>query len=154
MRTFLRTLAATAALTAVVLGAGASTALAATDNASSASVARYVYDDDWCFDYGATYDCSVSHGTLSVTVTPDGREMARIHFKLAVTSFAASGAQIGSSRQTSFDRSVFVEGGLSSIFTVEHQRASGPGYDCAYGYKLKIVNYELVTERYTGPGCS
>lgn len=36
---------------------------------------------------------------------------------------------------------------------MEHTRASGDGFDCTYGYKLKIVDYELVTERYTGPGC-
>ena len=49
---------------------------------------------------------------------------------------------------------VFADGGQTSTFTVEHNRASGPGYDCSSGYRLKIVDYELMSERYTGPGCS
>ena len=153
MRTFLRSLAATTTLVVVLLGAGASSALAASPTGGPADTARYTFHDEWCFDYGTTYDCSIAHGTLAVTATPDGRDIARIHYRLSVTSFDASGVQIGSVRQSSFDRTVFADGGQDSTFTVEHTRASGEGFDCNSGYKLKIVDYELVTERYTGPGC-
>jgi hypothetical protein len=154
MRTLLRSLAATLALSAIVLGAGATTVLAASDNGNSAATYRYVFHDEWCFDQGATLDCSVADGTLSATYTPDGREIARIHYRLIVTTFDESGVQVGASRESSFDRTVFADGGQSSTFTVEHHRATGPGYDCRYGYRLRIVDYELVSERYTGPGCS
>jgi hypothetical protein len=154
MRTLLRTLAATLALSALVLGAGASTAFAASDQASPAQTYRYVFHDDWCFDQGATLDCSIADGVVTATVTPDGREIARIHYSLSVVTFDDNGVQVGASEMRSLDRTVFVAGGQSSFFTVEHHRAWGPGYDCAYGYKLSIVDYELVTERYTGPGCS
>lgn len=155
MRTLIRTIAATLALSALVLGGGASTAFAASDQASPAQTYRYVFNDEWCFDYGATYDCSVADGAVSATYTPNGRGIARIHFTISVDSFdATTDVQIGSSVKRSFDRSISVENGQSSSFSVEHVRASGPGYDCAYGYKLSIVDYELVSERYTGPGCS
>jgi hypothetical protein len=154
MRTILRTLAATLALSAIVLGSGATTVFAASDAGNGAATYRYVFHDEWCFDQGATLDCSIADGVVSATYTPDGREIARIHYRLTVTTFDESGVQVGASRQSSFDRTVFAEGGQSSTFTVEHHRAYGPGYDCSYGYKLKIVDYELVSERYTGPGCS
>lgn len=154
MRTLFRTLAATLALSALVLGAGAGSALATSDQASGAATYRYVFHDDWCFDQGATLDCSIADGVVSATYTPNGRGIARIHFSLSVATFDDNGVQVGASRMRSLDRSVSVEGGTSSTFTVEHHRAWGPGYDCAYGYKLSIVDYELVTERYTGPGCT
>ena len=154
MRTFLRTLAATAALTAVVLGAGASTAFAASDHADAAATYRYVFNDEWCFDQGDRLDCSVADGVVSATYTPDGRAVTRIHYSLAVTSFDDSGVQIGSSTERSYDRWITTEAGGQSVFTIEHHRVSGPGFDCTYGYKLSIVDYELVTERYTGPGCA
>jgi hypothetical protein len=103
MRTIIRTLAATAAPAALVLGTGASTALAASDPSAPASVARYDFGDSWCFDFGTQVDCTVTDGTLSVTTTPDGREIAQIHFREIVTSFDPDGTQIGTFKTTMFD---------------------------------------------------
>ena len=152
MRTLFRLLATTLALSAILL-AGAPAALAGSDSGNGASTTRYTFSDEWCFDFGSTVDCSVSRGTLTVTETPDGRDIARIHFKLSVTTYDANGVQIGASRLTSFDRTVFADGGQDSSFSVEHGKATGPGYDCVFGYRLKIVGYELISERYLGPGC-
>jgi len=155
MRTFFRTLAATAALAALVLGAGASTALAASDQATPAQTYRYVFHDEWCFDQGATTDCSIADGVVSATYTPGGAlGIVRIHYNLAVETFDEAGVQVGSSQERSFDRSIYADGGQTSTFTIERHRVSGDGGDCTYGYKLNIVNFELVTERYTGPGCN
>ncbi len=153
MRTFLRTLAATAALAALVLGAGASTALAA-GNPSSATVAHDEFDDAWCFDYGVQLDCTVAHGTLDVTITPDGREMGRIHFREFVTSYDPSGVQTGTFKISSFDRTVFADGGQTSTFTVSRFQGSGPYESCHGGYLLRIVDYEVQVEHFFGPHCS
>lgn len=149
----LRTLAATLAVSALLLGAGATSALAASDAGNSATTTRYTFADEWCFDFGTTVDCSVSRGSLTVTSTPDGRDIARIHYKLNVTTFDANGVQVGSVRQTSFDRTVYADGGQDSSFSIEHGKAVGDGYSCVFGYRLKIVGYELISERYLGPGC-
>jgi hypothetical protein len=154
MRLFLRTLTATAALAALVLGGGVSSALAASDQGNPAHLYRYVFHDEWCFDQGATLDCSVADGFVSSTTTPDGREIGRIHYSLEVTTYDQSGVQVGASSMRSFDRIVFTEGGQDSTFTIEHHRISGEGYDCSYGYRLSIVDYELRMEKYTGPGCN
>jgi hypothetical protein len=53
MRTFVRTLAATAALSVFLLGSAVSPAFAASPTGNSATVASYDFDDAWCFDYGA-----------------------------------------------------------------------------------------------------
>jgi hypothetical protein len=154
MRSFLRTLAATAALSALLLGAGASSALAASDQGNPAHTYRYVFHDEWCFDDGLTVDCSVADGVVSSTTSPSGRDVLRIHYQLDVTTFDEDGVQIGTSSETSFERWITVEEGSSSVFVVEHHRAAAEGVDCAYGYELKIVDYELQMERYTGPGCN
>ena len=151
MRTFLRTLAATAALTAILIGTAVPTALAAPGNA--ATVDRYEFDDAWCFDYGTSYDCSVVDGTLAVTITPDGREAARINFRMIVKSFDPSGVQIGSTRTVSFDKTVFADGGQDKTFSVSHTRAVGDFGTCVSTYVLKIVDYELQFEQLNGPGC-
>jgi hypothetical protein len=153
MRTLIRTLAATAVLTALVLGGAVSTVLAASPSADSATVERYDFDDAWCFDYGTSYDCSVVDATLAVTITPDGRDIARINFRMTVQSFDPSGVQIGSSRTVSFDKTVFADGGQDKTFSVSHTRAVGDFGTCVSTYLFKIVDYELQFETYTGPGC-
>jgi hypothetical protein len=153
MRIILRALAATAAVAALVLGTGASTVLAAGASAPAA-VAHYEFDDAWCFDFGVQLDCTVSHGSLDVTVTPDGREMARIHFRELVTSYDPSGVQIGTFKTSSFDRTVFADGGQDSTFSVSRYQGSGPYESCHGGYLLKIVDYEVQVEHFSGPHCS
>ena len=153
MRTFLRTFAATAVLTALVLGTAVSTALAASPSASSARVERYDFDEAWCFDYGTSYDCSVVDAFLTVTITPDGRETGRIHFRMDVQSFDPSGVEIGSSRTVSFDKTVFADGGQDKSFGVSHTRAVGDFGTCVATYLFKIVDYQLQFEQFAGPGC-
>jgi len=153
MTSLLRVLAVTAAIGALVLG-GASTALAAAPNGSAASVARYEFDDEWCFDYGTSYDCSVVDGTLFVTTTPDGRDIARITFRELVKSYTPDGTQIGSTRIVAFDRTVFADGGQDQTFSVTHTRATGDFGTCISTYQFKIVDYEVLVDRYLGPGCN
>jgi hypothetical protein len=152
MRTLLRTVAVAAAL-AAALGAGASTALAASPTGNSSSVERYNFDESWCFDYGTYYDCSTVEANLMVTITPDGRNLARIHFREEVQSFSPSGVQIGSTRIVAFDRTVFANGGQDKTFSVSHTRAVGDFGSCVSTYLIKIVDYELQFEQYVGPGC-
>ena len=154
MRTFVRILAATAVLTALVLGSAVTTVLAASPTGTSATVARYDYDEAWCFDYGTSHDCSVVDATLFVTITPDGRNLARIHFREEVKSFDPSGVQIGSTRVVALDRTVFANGGQDKTFSVSHTRAVGDFGTCVSTYVLKIVDYELQYEKYNGPGCN
>ena len=153
MRTLFRTLAATAVLMALVLGTAVSTVLAASPSTNSATVQRYDYDAAWCFDYGTSYDCSVVDAFLAVTITPDGRETGRIHFRMNVQSFDPSGAQIGSTRTVSFDKTVFADGGQDKTFSVSHTRAVGDFGTCVSTYLFKIVDYDLQFEQFVGPGC-
>jgi hypothetical protein len=153
MRTLLRTVAVVAAL-AAALGAGATTALAASPSDNAASVERYNFDESWCFDYGTSYDCSTVEATLMVTTTPDGRDLARIHFREEVNRFDPSGVQIGSTQIVAFDRSVFASGGQDKTFSVSHTRAVGDFGTCISTYLLKIVDFELQYEKYNGPGCN
>ena len=153
MRILLRTVAVAAAL-AAVLGAGASTALAASATGNSASVARYDFDEAWCFDYGSSYDCSVVDGSLFVTITPDGREIGRIHFREVVKTYDPSGVQIGSTRVVALDRTVFADGGQNGTFSVSHTRAVGDFGTCVVTYLLRIVDYDVQIDKYAGPGCN
>jgi hypothetical protein len=153
MRIILRALAATAAVAALMLGTGASTALAAGDS-SPATVAHYEFGDAWCIDFGVQYDCTVTDGTMTVTITPDGRETALIHFRETVTSYDPSGVQIGTFKVMRFDRTVFSDGGQDSTFTVSRYQAFGPYETCHGSYLLRIVDYEVQVEHFYGPHCS
>jgi hypothetical protein len=152
MRTVLRALFATAAVAALALG-GASATLAASDKLP-AFTERYNFDDEWCFDQGDHTDCTVSHGDLVVTYTPNVRATARIHFRSNTISYDnASGAEIATSRTTSLDKSVYEDGFQSKTFEVEHTRYDGPLGTCVATYKLAIVDYEVIVDRFLGPGC-
>ena len=144
-------------LTALVVGLQASPINPSTPVARAAEPAqavRYVFDDEWCFDYGATYDCTVQRGALIVTVLPDGREIGRITFRQVVTSYDAAGNQIGQVRTTSFDKTVFADGGQDKTFSVSHVRAEGDWGSCTYTYLFKVVDYELQMDKYVGPDCA
>jgi hypothetical protein len=154
MGTLLRTLAATAALTGLLLGTAVSTVLAATPYPNAAFVERYEFDNAWCLDQGPWTDCSVVDAALAVTITPDDRHIARINFRMVVESFDHSGVQIGSSRTVSFDRTVFADGGQDETFSVSHTRSVGEFGTCVSTYLFKIVDYDLQFEQFNGPGCS
>ena len=154
MRTLIRALALIAAIGALVFG-GASAALASSpdDDGGGVSSDRPAYDDEWCFDYGSTYDCTVSHTAFMVTVSPDGRESGRITYRAVVTSFAAGGAQIGQVQTISMDRTVFGEGGQGSAFSVSHIHAAGEFGSCVSTSLFKVEDYELHRQTIAGPGC-
>lgn len=152
MRTFARTLAATAVLSALLLGTAVSTTLAASPTGNSATVTRYDFDDAWCFDYGDRYDCSVVDATLFVTTVPDGRDILRITFRELIESFDASGVQIGITRVNSFQRSVYADD-TDQNFSVTHTRAVGDWGSCVSTYLFKIVDFQVQMDKYTGPVC-
>jgi hypothetical protein len=154
VRTLIRALGLTAALAALVFG-GASAALGGSpdDDGGGVSSDRPVYDDEWCLDYGSTYDCTVSHTALMVTVSPDGRESGRITYRAVVTSFAAGGAQIGQVQTISMDRTVFAGGGQASAFSVSHTHAAGEFGSCVSTSLFKVEDYELHRETIAGAGC-
>ena len=155
MRTLIRAIALTAAIGALVFG-GASVALASSpneDDGGGVSSDRPGYDDEWCFDYGSTYDCTVAHTALMVSVTPDGRESGRIAYRAVVTSFAADGAQIGDAQTISMDRTFFAEDGRASAFSVSHTHAVGEFGSCVSTSKFTVEDYELHRETIVGPGC-
>lgn len=153
MRTLLRTLAATAVLSVLLLG-GTTSALAGSPSGNGATPERYDFDSEWCFDQGAWVDCTVVDAALFVTATPDGRVIARITFRQLTTSYDSTGAEIGTVRTVSFDRTVFAEGGQDSTFSVSHTRAVGDFGTCVTTYLFKVVDYEIEMDMYTGPGCS
>jgi hypothetical protein len=154
VRTRIRALTLTAAIVALVFG-GASSAFAGSpdDDGGGVSSDRPVHDDEWCFDYGSTYDCTVSHTALMVTVSPDGRESSRITYRAVVASFAAGGAQIGQAQTIWMDRTVFKEGGQASAFSVSHVHAAGDFGSCVSTSLFKVDDYELHRETIVGPGC-
>jgi hypothetical protein len=152
MRTFARTLAATAALSVLLLGLAVSTALAASPTGNGATVTSYDFDEEWCFDYGDGYDCSVVDATLFVATVPDGRDILRIHFRELTKSFDASGVQIGTSRVAAFQRSVYADD-TDQSFSVTHTRAAGDWGTCVSTYLFKIVDFQVQMDKYTGPGC-
>lgn len=152
MRTVLRALFATAAVAALVLG-GASAALASSDKLP-AFTERYEFGDEWCFDQGDYTDCTINHATMVVTYTPNVRATARIHFRSDTVSYDnVTGEQIATTKTRALDKSVYEDGFQSKTFVVEHTRYDGPLGTCVATYKLAIVDYELVVERYLGPGC-
>ena len=115
---------------------------------------RYEFGDDWCFDQGDYTDCTINHATMVVTYTPNVRATARIHFRSDTVSYDnVTGEQIGTTKTRALDKSVYVDGFQSKTFVVEHTRYDGPLGTCIATYKLSIVDYELVVERYLGPGC-
>ena len=156
MRTFARdlarTLAATAVLSALLLGSAVSTALAASPTDNAATVTRYDFDDAWCFDYGTSYDCSTIDATLFVTSTPDGRDIGRIHFRELTKSYDPSGVQIGTTRVAAFQRSVYADD-TDQNFSVTHTRAVGDFGTCMSTYRFKVVDFEVQMDKFTGPGC-
>ena len=72
---------------------------------------------------------------MTVTITPDGRETALIHFRETVTSYDPSGVQIGTFKVMRFDRTVFADGGQDSTFTVSRYQAFGP-----YGPAMEAIS--------------
>ena len=105
---------------------GASAALASSDKLP-AFTERYNFDDEWCFDQGDYTDCTVSHGDLVVTYTPNVRATARIHFRSNTISYDdATGAEIATSRTTSLDKTVYVDGFQHMTFEVEPQPLRRP----------------------------
>ena len=53
----------------------------------------------------------------------------------------------------SLDKTVYEDGFQSKTFEVEHTRYDGPLGTCVATYKLAIVDYEVVVDKWLGPGC-
>ena len=157
MQSLIRGLAATALVVAFGIGIGAgpgvSSVAAASPLASAMSSAGFDFDDEWCVDHGTTYDCAVVNAVLIVTSTPDGRDIARITYRQVVTSFAADGTKIGHARDMSMDRTFFAGGGQGATFSVSHTRAVGELGSCVSTILFRIVDGELLVDRYAGAGC-
>ena len=151
MRTVLRFLATTAAVTALVI-AGASSALAASDKLPAISE-HWTYEDAWCFDQGDRVDCTVQEVTFNVTYTPDLRATGRFHVVDKVTSYDDAGNVIATSTTRTSSRTVFVDGFQDSTFTTTHNRYEGPEGTCTSTYQVKIVDFEVKFDRFLGPGC-
>lgn len=153
MHKLFRSLAATAILATLLLGAGASTVLAGSSAATPATPERYDFDADWCFDEGARIFCTTMQATLFVVATPDGREQATIHVREDVVITDHDGNRLGGYSTKSIDRTVFADGGQDSTFSVTHTKADGLGYRCESTAILRIVDYELKLDKLVGPLC-
>jgi hypothetical protein len=152
MRTLFRALFATAAVAALALG-GASAALASSDNLPSFSE-HYEIDDSWCFDYGDYTDCTDQHLSVVVQYKSSGDASARFNLRQVIVSTDnATGAQIGAMRTSSVEKTVFEDGFQSKTFTVRHTRYDGPEGTCIATYQAKIVGFDVVVDRFLGPGC-
>ena len=151
MRTVLRFLITTAAVTALVIG-GASSALAASDKLPAFSE-HSSYEDSWCIAQGDHLDCTDHKVTFIATFTPDLRATGRFHITDIVTSYDSAGNVIAVSTTNSKTRTVYVDGFPDSTFTTTHNRYDGPEGTCTYTYQVKIVDFEVKLDRFLGPGC-
>jgi hypothetical protein len=151
MRTVLRLLATTAAVTALVIG-GASSAFAASDKLPAFSE-HWHYEDAWCFDQGDRLDCTVQEVQFIATYTPDLRATGRFHVTDKVTSYDQAGNIIATGTTRTATRSVFVDGFQYATFTTTHNRYEGPEGTCTSTYQVKIVDFEVRFDRFLGPGC-
>ena len=85
---------------------------------------------------------------------PEASVANAVAISYGVTSYDPSGVQIGTFKTSSFDRTVFADGGQDSTFSVSRYQGSGPYESCHGGYLLKIVDYEVQVEHFSGPHCS
>ena len=151
MRTLLRFLATTAAVTALVIG-GASSALAASDKLPAFSE-HLSYQEAWCFDQGDRLDCTVQTVKFIATYTPDLRATGRFHVVDNVTSYDDAGNVVATSTTRTTSRSVFVDGFQYATFSTTHNRYDGPEGTCTSTYQVRIVDFEVKLDRFLGPGC-
>ena len=153
MRNIFRAFLAAAAMAATALTGSASVVAASSDNLPSFSE-RYEFDDAWCFDYGDVTDCTVQHLTMVVQYKSSGDATLRLNERESIkTTDNATGLQVGATKLSSVDKTVFDDGFQSKTFTVRHVRYDGPEGKCISTFQVKVVDFEVEVDRYLGPGC-
>ena len=153
MRNVFRTLLAAGAIAATALAGSASVAAASSDNLPSFSE-RYEFHDAWCFDYGDVTDCTVQDGTAVIQYKSSGDASLRLNVKEVIkTTDNATGVQVGSTRTSSVEKTLYEDGFRSRTFTVRHTRYDGPEGTCISTYQVKVVEFDVIVDRFNGPGC-
>ena len=153
MRNVLRAFLAAASIAATAIAGSASVAAASTENLPSFSE-RYEFDDAWCFDYGDVTDCTVQHVTMVVQYKSSGDSTLRFNERQSITTTDnATGLQVGSTKLSSVDKTVYEDGFQSKTFTVRHVRYDGPEGTCISTYQVRLVVFDVKVDRYLGPGC-
>jgi hypothetical protein len=147
MRSSLRSLLSAAALAVAALLVAASAVFA-----STASPGRFTVDDAWCFDDVVLQYCFDQHYTVQFVDFADGDGWVKITGR-ATTDIYRDGVLVGTSRTVSNDRSVYVDGGQANLHTVEHTRSSFDGETCVITTVLRITDFEVVLDKWNGPGC-
>ena len=149
MRSLLRSLSAVA-FALLVLTAGSSAALA---SSGSAETGRSTFDDEWCFDDVVLQYCFDVEGFVRYTATPDGRERVSIH-SVNRTVVYEDGVVVGSSDVRSIDSSLYEDGGQVRTQSIVRTQASFGDQTCVTAVVFKMVDYEVVVDRWNGPDCS
>lgn len=136
----LRSILSATALAVAVLGVGASIALAA-----PAQTERYTFADDWCFDDVSLVYCTVSKGTLSVTITPDGVDRAVIHYREQVVVSDPAGVEVG--RYAVVSQSISTYGpDRQTTQDITHVRSIGDGLRCVSQSVLRIADFDVTVD--------
>ena len=154
MRIVLRSLVATAFVLAVAIG-GASSTLAATpgssENANGAQTGSYAYSGSGCFDAIDFVYCTDMRARIHLTTTPGATDLSTLDVVEDVTVFDGSGNLITSWKSESFGFGMFGADD-ARVFEVSHTNVKGDG-QCTFTEFLRVIDYEVVLEKVTGPDC-
>jgi len=141
----------TASLVAIVaLGGSSASAFAASDNA--AAPWRYDFGWEYCWDGGSTDYCFDMKGNLHVTEFTDGSSFATINAR-QTTKVYENGILVATVVENTLDRSMFDGFGEVSMLSVAHTRVTGADQQCVFTTILKKVDFEIVLDHWSGPGC-
>ena len=149
MRSLFRSLGAVV-FALLVMTAGSSAALASGDGAETG---RYTIDDEWCFDDVVLQYCFDVDGFVRYTATPDGRELATMNVRNRTVVFE-NGVVVGSSDVRSIDTSVYEDGAQVRTQSVVKTRVSFGDQTCVSTLVFKMVDYEVIVDRWNGPDCA
>lgn len=151
MRPLFRALVTASVLSLAALAGSSPATFAASDKA--AAPWKYDFAWDYCWDGGTTDYCFDMKGRLHVTVLPNGTERATITAKQTTTIYE-NGVLVGTSVDSSLDKSVYVDGGQVYLHTVAHTNSTYMGEKCVITTVLKKVDFEIVLDHWNGPGCN
>jgi hypothetical protein len=143
------------ALLVLVGSTGAALASPPTEEAATASGAsRETYDlaDAWCFDDVVLQYCTEVEGRFQVISTPNGREAAKVPLLERVTVYR-DGVEIGSYDTRTHDRTVFLDGGILSMHIGERTTATYDGQTCVTLADFRMVDDEVVLDRFGPTRC-
>jgi hypothetical protein len=152
MRILLRSLVATAFVLTLAIG-GASSTLAATpgssENANGAQTGGDTISGSGCFDDVDFVYCSDIRGRMHLTSTPGAKDLATLDIVEDVTVFDAQGTLVSSWKSVSHSKGFFGTD-ESRTFEVSHTNVRGENH-CTFTEFLRVVDYEVVLEKVTGP---